>query len=225
MGTPAVRFAFVIAFGLVAWGARRSTRGPRLGRLERWAGVHGYRPAELPRGGATAMLRQRPQVLGSYAVPLGAATGTLCDFTISTADGDVEVTAVIASVGSKLPRFGVYDRAQFGHQGPLGSWVGPAGLDTRSMRELTVESAAFGDRYQLLADQDSGDVAMEEVLTPELVEWWTKQGDLGPSLEYEDGTMTVARRRCSDSAAELDRLVAQAVKLADRISATGPADA
>ena len=211
MGTPAVRLAFVIAFGVVAWGARRSTRGRRLDRLEQWAGAHGYRPAELPRGAATAMLRQRPRCWARTPCRWVRGTGTLCDFTISTADGDVEVTAVVASARRQAPPVRCLRSQAVRASGPAGH-LGRAGRPGHPV-DARAEGRVSRVRGPLPAAGRQGSPATwrwRSVFTPELVEWWADQGDSGPSFEYEDGTMTVARRRCSDSAAELDRLLAQA---------------
>ena len=62
---------------------------------------------------------------------------------------------------------------------------------------------------------------LERVFDPETIVWFINLGADAPVIEYQEGTLVVAARRCSMTGAACDALLGQAQYMAGRLQAAG----
>ncbi len=135
-------------------------------------------------------------------------------------DGDRTVkernrfTVCVVELDSALSFFhGAYVHPRRGLFAPYSDWLAGSRL-----RELEVESAAFGERYQLRAADDQDELMLRRLLVPTVVRWLAEH-PLTPGLELKAGTLCVFVPRPLDDAGNLTFLSDAARHLAERVRA------
>jgi hypothetical protein len=127
------------------------------------------------------------------------------DFTVSMVD--------IGEIGTR--RFqGIYLRRKrgiFERMDSDSNW-----LSKHHLKKVELESAAFGDRYELWAEQDQDDLALRQLFAPTFQVWLTEH-PLEPGFELRAGTLVVFIPGHCGEAGKLDFLLMAATEISKRI--------
>jgi hypothetical protein len=83
---------------------------------------------------------------------------------------------------------------------------------------VELESAAFGERYDLMVDREQDELLLRELFSPSFVVWLAGH-PLAPCFEFSAGTLVVYVRRQLCDSGSLNLLLMATQEIADRISA------
>ena len=91
-------------------------------------------------------------------------------------------------------------------------------LHNHTLKKVELESTAFHERYELLADRDQDDIVLRQLFSPSFVVWLSEH-PLEPGFEVRAGILVVyLPGRCGE-AGKLDFLMMAAGEIAKRIQA------
>ncbi|HEV2875319.1 MAG TPA: hypothetical protein VGW14_09230 [Thermoleophilaceae bacterium] len=184
----ASRFALLALTPLLGAGQRR--------RAEHW--MYGRLPGDLP-GGVGHFVWERIE---------------------RDSDGDPQVrernrfTVCVVDLEASMALFkGVFLRPRRGVIAPCSDWL----KDART-RAVEVESAAFGERYELLIADDQDELVLRRLLSPTLVSWLANH-PLTPGFEVKAGALVVYVQYATEDAGNLTYLIDATRHLASRVLA------
>ena len=217
LATPITGYLMWFVFagaGIAAYIARTRRWRAEEESIESWAAGKGYQPAS-PGFASTAMRQATNGHVGPcFTVPIGGGDGELFAYTYTIGSGreqrTVDTTLVQANLAPGLPQFRVVPR--HANDLPSGPW---------GDREMDLESVEFHDDHRLLVDHDGDREVLERVFDPETIVWFINLGADAPVIEYQEGTLVVAARRCCMTGAACDALLGQAQYMAGRLQAAG----
>jgi hypothetical protein len=223
LGGPAAVVAAVVA---LAWllADRAAAHRFYMG-FARAVGLDYTSPAELltltPLLGAGDRRRVDHWMHGRLPGDLSGGVGQLVWERIERdSDGDEVVrernrfTICVVDLEASLALFrGVYLRPRRGLVASHSDWLGHA-----PTRELDVESAEFGARYELRAATDQDEVVLRRLFAPTLVSWLAHH-PLRPGFELKAGTLCVFVPRPIEDAGNLTFLIDATRHLAGRVLA------
>jgi hypothetical protein len=223
LGGPAVVVAAVVA---LAWFlADRAAAHRFYAGFAQAVGLEYTSPAELltltPLLGAGNRRRVEHWMHGRLPGDLSGGVGQLVWERVERdSDGDEAVrernrfTICVVDLEGSLSLFrGVYLRPQRGLIAPHSDWLGRA-----PTRELEVESAEFGARYELRAATDQDEVVLRRLFAPTLVSWLAHH-PLRPGFELKAGALCVFVPRPLEDAGNLTFLIDATRHLAGRVLA------
>jgi hypothetical protein len=121
-------------------------------------------------------------------------------------------TLATVEVDAALPLFhGVFVHRRRGLVDHFSDW-----LDRPPHHEIEVESAAFGERYELRLADEQDELRARQLLAPSLVDWLANH-PLAPELELRAGTLVVFTRRVLEDAGNLAFFLEGVRELAGRV--------